>query len=77
MEYFIFKRRPENWDGKYLLKCKHCRGRSESKYLMYCNLVKEMPNNRVKVKVFGYRCSSIAGERIRYIHRSRLIKEES
>ncbi|SMB82309.1 hypothetical protein SAMN05660772_02047 [Pasteurella testudinis DSM 23072] len=40
---------------------------------MYCNLVKEMPSARVKIRVFGYRWTSTDSEKIRYVDGCRLI----
>lgn len=62
---------PEEWSGEYLLECTHCFGQNEMHYLMYCNVIKDMPNNRVKIKVFGSRFS-MTGNRIRYIDKDRI-----
>lgn len=34
---------------------------------MYCNVLKAMPDGRLKIKVYGERYRSIAGEKIRYV----------
>ncbi|OSI10961.1 Uncharacterised protein [Neisseria zoodegmatis] len=64
----IFTEQPENWQGKYVLKCTHSLNRrSEILYLMYCDVIKQMPNNRLKVRVYGERYKSIEGNKIRYV----------
>ena len=40
---------------------------------MYCDVLKEMPDRRLKVKVYGYRHLSIEGERIRYVCSSAVV----
>ena len=34
---------------------------------MYCDVLKEMPGGRLKIKVYGERHRSIEGEKIRYV----------
>ncbi|AWI51398.1 hypothetical protein DDU33_07820 [Actinobacillus porcitonsillarum] len=62
---------PEEWSGAYLLECTHCLGRAYIDYLMYCNFIKDMPDGRVKIKVFGSRFS-MTGSRIRYVDKTRI-----
>ena len=33
-----------------------------------------MPNERLKIKVFGYRWTKTSGEKIRYVDRFRVVK---
>ncbi|PJG82155.1 hypothetical protein CVP04_10895 [Caviibacterium pharyngocola] len=78
MIYRIYKgNAPEQWEGKYYLKCKHQLGNSRIYYLMYCNIIKNMPNGRLKIKVFGSRYNSMIGEKIRYVNKSRVISVEN
>lgn len=64
----ILTQRPEKWQGQHLLRCIHSlNANSKIYYLMYCDVLKEMPDRRLKVKVYGYRHLSIEGERIRYV----------
>lgn len=66
---------PENWDGVYLLECRHhYNSKAYDDFLMYCNILKEMPNDRLKIKVFGYRWTKTSGEKIRYVARFRVVK---
>lgn len=67
---------PKEWQGEYLLECLHSfNSKSRIEYLMYCNFIKDMPNNRVKIKVFGTRFS-MKGCRIRYVDKYRLHNAE-
>ena len=40
---------------------------------MYCDIIKEMPNRRLKIKVYGDRHVSICGEKIRYVDAHRVV----
>ncbi|AIZ78733.1 acylphosphatase [Actinobacillus equuli] len=63
---------PEEWSGEYLLECLHSlNSKSQIEYLMYCNFIKNMPDGRVKIKVFGSRFSMV-GSRIRYVDKTRI-----
>jgi len=63
----------DKWSGEYLLKCRHCcNGKKQPPhyYKMKCNLIKEMSDGRVKVKVFGnrnWRDTEDKSSRIRYV----------
>ena len=64
----IHEEQPENWKGLHVLKCLHqLNSRAEIHYLMYCDVIKPMPNARLKLRVYGCRYHSIKGERIRYV----------
>lgn len=41
---------------------------------MHCNILKKMPDGRLKIKVFGYRWSHPNGEKIRYVGAFRVVK---
>lgn len=88
MSYIFCRKFPKEWDKKYVLECTHSyNSRAQDNYLMYCNVLKEMPNGRLKVRVFGYRWKNVDGEKIRYVdsyrvsevkyfkHLSRIIEE--
>ena len=63
----IISNQPEKWQGRHLLMCTHSfNSKSKILYLMYCDIIKEMPNRRLKIKVYGDRHVSICGEKIRY-----------
>lgn len=71
--YICREKPPEEWEQQYLLRCVHSfNSKSKMEYLMYCNVLKVMPDKRVKIKVFGNRATSMNGSRIRYVHFSRL-----
>lgn len=77
MGYLLKKPAPENWQGEHLLVCRHhYNSRSYDDFLMYCNVLKEMPDGRLKIKVFGYRWTRTDGEKIRYIDKFRVVKAE-
>jgi hypothetical protein len=64
----IYSDQPQNWQGQHFLKCTHSlNSKSKIHYLMYCNVLKAMPDGRLKIKVYGERYRSIAGEKIRYV----------
>ncbi len=70
-------------DATHNLKCSHQYNRSSTvEYHMLCVILKELPDNRAKVLVFGDRRRKIelceGKKRIRYVSRDRLkLKEES
>lgn len=71
----IYSDQPQNWQGRHLLKCTHSlNSKSKIDYLMYCDVLKEMPDGRLKIKVYGERYPSIAGEKIRYVDVGRVAK---
>ena len=67
---------PEKWDGTYVLSCEHqLNHRSRIYYEMYCNVIKGMPDGRLKIRVFGnryWRDGRINKSRIRYIEANRV-----
>jgi hypothetical protein len=64
----IYPEQPINWEGEHLLECTHSFNRRSKKYyLMYCDVLKKMPNARLKIRVYGRLYNSIQGERIRYV----------
>ena len=72
----IYSDQPQNWQGQHLLKCTHSlNSKSKIHYLMYCDVLKEMPGGRLKIKVYGERYRSIKGEKIRYVDADRIEKE--
>lgn len=65
---------PAEWTGKKKLRCQHCIGLSCYNYLMYCNILKKMPDGRLKVKVFGNRYwGGYEQSRIRYVEENKVI----
>ena len=68
------QRQPEKWQGRYLLKCTHAfNSVSEIRYLMYCDIIKQMPDGRLKIKVYGERYRSADGEKIRYVNAGKVV----
>lgn len=53
--YSIPLLKPADWDGQYVLFCRHCIGHGRKRYAMYCNVLKTMPDGRLKIRVFGER----------------------
>lgn len=73
MVYTICKTVPTEWGGKHYLICTHhFNSRSYINYLMHCNVIKEMPDGRLKIKVFGYRWTKSDGYKIRYVDKYRV-----
>lgn len=69
--------RPEHWAGIHVLKCTHSlNSRSKIDYLMYCDVLKKMPGDRLKIRVYGNRYVSTEGSRIRYVDRDAVDKAE-
>ena len=58
---------------KYLLKCAHQIGRNRQEYLMECDVLKRMPNGRLKIRVYGDRFWKRDKQRIRYVESTRVI----
>lgn len=54
--------------------CHHYNSKAYDDFLMYCNVIKEMPDGRLKLKVFGYRWTKTDGEKIRYVEADRVLK---
>ena len=70
----IMQRQPEKWQGRHLLKCTHALNSvSEIRYLMYCDIIKQMPDGRLKIKVYGERHRSADGEKIRYVDAGKVV----
>ena len=63
----INKNKPSDWKGIHVLRCRHCIGKNSIYYLMYCDIVKEMPNGKVKLKVYGDRYCHTNGFKYRYV----------
>lgn len=67
-------------DATHRLSCSHvfCR-KSKINYYMDCIILKDMPNNRLKILVFGERC--IKGhddkKQIRYVDKWRVSRRET
>lgn len=63
-------------NATHRLKCKHCIGRNCTTYYMHCNIIKKMPDGRLKVVVYGnlYWGMSNAGNNvnIRYVPSNRV-----
>jgi len=73
MEIDNFKRK----DATHLLECSQCYcSTSRYDYFMECIILKEMPNNRLKILVFGDRFWDRPGDnekkRIRYVEKYRV-----
>jgi hypothetical protein len=39
----------------HYLQCSHCVGRNRNIYYMKCNILKRLPNGKLKLEVFGQR----------------------
>lgn len=73
----INKTKPADWKGIYILKCKHCVGSKNCKrYAMYCDVIKEMPDGRVKIKVYGNRYWHTNNFKYRYVEKRKISKYE-
>lgn len=76
MGYRICKEQPKEWDGEHYFTCEHSlNSRSKIYFLMHCNILKKMPDGRLKIKVFGYRWLHPNGEKIRYVDNFRVVKQ--
>lgn len=74
----LMSMQPEKWQGRYLLKCTHVlNSKSRIRYLMYCDIIKQMPDGRLKIKVYGERYCSVDGEKIRYVDAGRVVTAEA
>ncbi|NBH76365.1 hypothetical protein D3Z29_10885 [Rodentibacter pneumotropicus] len=74
MIYRICEDTPTEWHGEYYLKCVHSlNSLSQIDFLMHCNVLKKMPDGRLKIKVFGYRWSHSIGKKIRYVDSFRIV----
>ena len=64
---------PKQWQQKHVLTCTHSLNSiSKIHYLMYCDILKTMPDSRLKIRVYGDRYVSTAGEKIRYVEADRV-----
>ena len=61
-------------DATHILSCRHAIGLSELNYTMDCIILKEMPNNRLKILVFGDRYWKYHDDKkqIRYVYKDRV-----
>lgn len=64
-------------EATHYLSCAHqINSRNRNEYLMLCLILKELPNNRAKILVFGDRRKKIEyceeKQRIRYVSKDRL-----
>ena len=58
----------------HLLACAHQIGKNRQEYFMRCEIIKEMPDDGLKVKVFGDRFWKGSNKTsIRYVNASRVI----
>ena len=77
MRYTLCPDAPPEWRGTHFLRCKHAyNSRSSTRYLMYCDVLKSMPDGRLKICVYGERWIHTRGNRIRYISAHRVIPVE-
>lgn len=68
------KKEKQTYDNaQHLLKCVHFYGRGRYDYLMPCHVLKTMPNQRLKVRVFGNRFFKDDTSRVRYVESYRVI----
>jgi len=61
-------------DATHKLSCRHAIGLNELDYYMDCIILKEMPNNRLKILVFGERYWKYHDDKkqIRYVDKFRV-----
>jgi len=60
-------------DFTHYLKCRHCNGTNScSDYYMKCLIIKDMPNGRKKIIVFGNMMWGGEDKKIRYVPASKL-----
>lgn len=64
-------------NSTHLLKCRHCVGSNCKTYYMPCQILKTMPNGRLKLAVFGDRYWKNKDHicRIRYVDANRVRKK--
>lgn len=70
---------PDGWLGEYYINCLHQLNHgSEIYYQMFCNILKHMPDGRLKIQVFGYRYfydeKYLNRCRIRYVDFCRVVR---
>ena len=72
----INKEQPANWDGEYVLRCRHSlNSKSKIHYLMYCNHLGYTKSGKIKLLVFGERYNHTKGGRVRYIDKPSRVAE--
>lgn len=61
-------------DATHELLCRHCVGKNCRDYTMPCNILKSMPDGRLKVQVFGdrYWIRGLDKVSVRYVDRDRV-----
>ena len=59
-------------DAEHCLECRHCIGRNCKTYYMKCIPLKDMPDGRKKVLVFGNLYWGGEEKKIRYVDSSRV-----
>ena len=70
----ICRERPDGWGGTSFLQCTHSfNKKSQMRYMMYCDVLKTMPDGRKKVRVYGERYHRSSGSRIRYVEAGRVV----
>lgn len=72
---------PDDWKKVHYLNCLHqLNHKSEIHYQMFCNVLKTMPDGRLKIEVFGYRYffyeSSRNKKRVRYVDAGRVVSRK-
>lgn len=72
----INKNKPADWKGIHILKCRHCIGKNRKHYAMYCDVIKEMSDGRVKIKVYGNRYWHTNNFKYRYVEKRKISKYE-
>lgn len=65
---------PNVTNAKHLLSCSHCIGVNCREFDMKCEVLKELPGDRLKVRVFGdlYWKNTEQKHRIRYVEAHRV-----
>lgn len=61
-------------NATHVLMCRHCIGAHRTEYTMRCHIIKELPDNRVKILVFGERYwpDRLHIKNIRYVDKERV-----
>ena len=65
---------PKLHNSTHWLKCRQQICANGYDYHMACNILKKMPDGRLKVEVFGNRCWGGSRSRIRYVWPHRVVK---
>lgn len=63
-------------NATHLLSCRHAVGANGRDYLMHCDVLKEMADGRLKIKVYGERYWKDRRDKVsvRYVESSRITK---